>query len=257
MSNALRKISPAAAPQTLEEALRELPEAYRQWHDKARHFARHAYVNEDLIRTFSHFALLKYEADRKPYYDFSRRVVDFLAATSILIVLSPLLAACALAIKISNPGPALFRQLRVGRMGELFWIYKFRTMVVDAERIHAIHVPLEKPSNDPRTTEVGRLLRQRKWDELPQLFNVILGNMSLIGPRPYVIEETATTPQDYLVRFAVRPGLAGLWQGKYPNTIPGELKMKLDCEYVINRAWGTDVKIWFQSLRMFLHGERK
>jgi lipopolysaccharide/colanic/teichoic acid biosynthesis glycosyltransferase len=241
---------------SIESLLEELPDSYSLWFQKAKNFSTYTYVNADLVKTFVHFALLRFEADRKPIYDFTRRIADFVVASIIILVFSPLLIACSIAVKISSPGPVLYKQLRVGFLGELFWIYKFRTMVEGAEKIRTLGVPLEKFSNDPRTTSVGRFLRRRKFDELPQLFNVLIGNMSMIGPRPLVIEETAVTPPQNIIRFAVRPGLGGLWQANHPNSISGELKMKLDCDYVVNRSWLLDLTLWCKSVGMFFKGEK-
>lgn len=239
----------------LEESLKTLPENYHGWLKTARAFAADNYINADLVTTFTHFAYLKYEADQRRFYSHTKRAFDLIGGITILILVSPLFAACAVAVKVSSPGPIFFKQLRVGQMGELFWIRKFRTMIVGAEKIRTLGAPLEKLQNDPRSTRIGLILRRRKFDELPQLLNVIMGSMSLIGPRPLVIEDTVATPPEYLIRFAVRPGLGGLWQARHPNTISGEKKMRLDCEYVRRRSWLFDIRLFFQSARMFLKGE--
>lgn len=243
------------SPSTLKAELNKLPHAYRGWLVAARGFEKKSYINPELVTIFSHFAYLKFEAEQKPLYRRTKRLFDLVGATAIFILLSPVLVACAVAVKISSPGPIFFQQLRVGRMGELFWILKFRTMVDGAEKIHAIGEPLKKLDNDPRSTPVGKFLRRRKLDELPQLLNVIDGSMSLIGPRPLVIEDTVATPSEYLQRFAVRPGLGGLWQARHKNTIPGNMKMRLDCEYVRARSWRLDIQLLFESFVMFLRGE--
>lgn len=240
---------------TLERQFADLPESYRDWLRTAKHFSREHYINNELVQTFTHFAVLKHESDRTPIYTATKRIADFFGAAAILILISPLFIACAIAVKLSSPGPIFFTQLRVGHMGQLFWIRKFRTMVEGAEKIRAIGKPLEKLENDPRSTAVGNILRTRKFDELPQLINVLAGHMSLIGPRPLIIEDTVATPPEYVLRFAVRPGLGGMWQGRFPNSIPGEEKMRLDARYVKLRSWRLDVKLFLLSAKMFIRGE--
>lgn len=250
-----QRISREPRTGSLETELKRLPDEYHAWLKTARGFALDNYINGDLVTTFTHFAYLKHEADQKPLYSRTKRIFDFVGAMLILVFLSPLFIACALAVKLSSPGPIFFKQLRVGLMGELFWIRKFRTMVEGAEKIRALGAPLEKLKNDPRSTRIGQILRRRKFDELPQLLNVIEGSMSLIGPRPLVIEDTVATPPEHLIRFAVRPGLGGLWQARYPNTIPGAEKMRLDSEYVRSRSWALDIRLWVESAWMFCRGE--
>ena len=144
---------------------------------------------------------------------------DTLFAMAIIVVLSPVLGAIALAIKLDDRGPVLFRQTRVGRNGRLFPVYKFRTMHVDAEKQLAAfreqnhrNGPLFKLNHDPRVTKIGQFLRDSSLDQLPQLFNVALGHMSLVGPRPALPREVEEFSDELRRREDVRPGITGLWQ---------------------------------------------
>jgi len=149
----------------------------------------------------------------------SKRAFDVAGGTLGVIVLSPVFLAIAIAVRVSEGGPVIFRQTRVGRDGQPFTMLKFRSMVTDAhERLHEVQEhnercgPLFKLHDDPRATRVGQFLRITSLDELPQLFNVIGGSMSLVGPRPALFEERASFPTELLEREVLRPGLTGRWQ---------------------------------------------
>jgi exopolysaccharide biosynthesis polyprenyl glycosylphosphotransferase len=184
-----------------------------------------------------------------------KRTVDFLGALAGLVLLAPLLLATALAIKLTSPGPAIFSQERSGKHGRPFRMYKFRSMYSDAEqRRHELEAynqmtgPVFKLDNDPRITPLGRILRKYSIDELPQLVNVLLGDMSLVGPRPlptYEVENFANTAQRR--RLSVKPGLTCLWQISGRNKVRDfETWVKLDLEYIDN--WS----IWL-DFRILLH----
>ncbi|HEY3504025.1 MAG TPA: sugar transferase [Actinocatenispora sp.] len=189
----------------------------------------------------------------------SRRVakefVDRVGAAVLLVLLAPLLAAVALMIKVDSPGPVLFRQPRVGRGGALFDIVKFRTMYTDAEarlaelrgRNEAAGV-LFKIRDDPRVTRVGRYLRRFSADELPQLLNVLAGQMSLVGPRPPLPVEVAEYPADMLRRLVVKPGLTGLWQVSGRSDLPWEEAIRLDLRYVENWSLSLDLVILLRTV---------
>ena len=169
---------------------------------------------------------------------------------SCLFAFSPLLAAIAIAIKIGDHGPVLFRQVRVGRDGARFEMFKFRTMVVDAEQrqaeLQALNErdgPLFKIAADPRITAVGRFLRRTNLDELPQLFNVLAGSMSLVGPRPALPTEVATFSSEWRSRERVKPGITGPWQLQAGNDPSFESYRRLDEEYITNWTVGGDVRI--------------
>jgi exopolysaccharide biosynthesis polyprenyl glycosylphosphotransferase len=185
-----------------------------------------------------------------------KALFDRLGAGLALLLLSPALAACALAIRLDReaPGPALFRQIRVGRHGRPFAIYKFRTMRDDAETLLADLQALNehdgvlfKLRSDPRITRVGRILRRYSLDELPQLVNVLRGEMSLVGPRPPLPSEVAAYPEDMRRRLVVKPGLTGLWQVSGRADLPWEEAMRLDIRYVENWSLTLDLIILMRT----------
>lgn len=169
-----------------------------------------------------------------------KRLIDVVGSLVALVLIIPVLAAVALALLISDGRPVLFRQARVGRGGRTFTILKFRTMVKDAERMlgelqsqNERQGPLFKLTHDPRVTRLGRFLRDSSIDELPQLLNVLKGDMSLVGPRPALPAETAQFGQELRdTRQRVRPGITGLWQIKARDNASFEEYERLDCEYV-------------------------
>ncbi len=175
-----------------------------------------------------------------------KRSVDLLFSVLALILLSPLLLLIAIAIKLESPGPVLFRQRRMGRHGDDFGMLKFRTMVdgADAEKQKLMHLNeagggLFKINGDPRVTRVGKLLRSTSLDELPQLWNVIRGEMSLVGPRPLVTEEDALISGAHRRRLELRPGLTGVWQVAGASQVPLDEMCELDLAYVENWSpWG-------------------
>jgi exopolysaccharide biosynthesis polyprenyl glycosylphosphotransferase len=190
-----------------------------------------------------------------------KRSADVLASGLGLLVLSPLLAVCAVAIRLDSPGPIFFRQLRHGRGGTEFEIVKFRTMRdgAEAERFALAEQnqmegggPLFKIHEDPRVTRVGRLLRKWSIDELPQLWNVLRGEMSLVGPRPFVVHESEQITGWAGRRLDTTPGITGLWQVLGRNDIPFEEMVKLDYLYVTNWSLWWDIKILCQTLPVVL-----
>ena len=178
----------------------------------------------------------------------TKRAVDIVGATLLLVLSSPLMLAATIAIRIEDGGRALFRQIRVGKAGRPFTIYKFRTMVTSAEELQIDLTndhegPVFKMRMDPRVTRVGRLLRRTSMDELPQIINILRGEMSLVGPRPLPIHEVEAAPASFLDRHAVKPGLTGRWQvSGRSNTGFAELD-ELDRWYVDNWSLGQDLEI--------------
>ncbi|MFC4058462.1 sugar transferase [Planomonospora corallina] len=177
---------------------------------------------------------------------------DRVGAGLLLVVLLPLLLALALAVRMSGPGPVLFRQTRVGRGGAEFTIYKFRTMVSDAERRKIALVSddggvLFKIRHDPRVTPLGAWLRRHSLDELPQLINVVRGDMSLVGPRPPLPEEVARYGDDVRRRLVVRPGMTGLWQVSGRSDLSWEESVRLDLRYVENWSLMLDLQILWKT----------
>jgi exopolysaccharide biosynthesis polyprenyl glycosylphosphotransferase len=187
-----------------------------------------------------------------------KRAFDLVAALFALVVLAPTLVLTAVAIKLGSRGPVLFRQLRVGANGELFRIYKFRSMLRDADASKASLAHLNvyatkgdprmfKIEDDPRATRVGRLIRLYYLDELPQLFNVLLGNMSLVGPRPLIPEEDRHVVDWQRHRLSLKPGMTGLWQVVGGNRISFDEMVKLDYLYVTGWTLAGDIKLLLQT----------
>ncbi len=190
-----------------------------------------------------------------------KELVDRIGALVLLAVFGPLLIALALLIKRGSPGPVLFKQTRVGRYGREFRMMKFRTMYTDAEaRLNELkHLNesdgvLFKMRNDPRVTPVGRLLRKFSLDELPQLLNVLRGDMSLVGPRPPIPSEVALYPDDMRRRFVVKPGLTGLWQVSGRADLSWEDSIRLDLRYVENWSLTLDLVILLRTLAAVWRG---
>jgi lipopolysaccharide/colanic/teichoic acid biosynthesis glycosyltransferase len=201
---------------------------------------------------------------------FVKRCTDVLVAAVALTILAPLLALIAITIQLDSPGPAIFRQTRIGRRGRRFEMWKFRTMVqgasddlhralvlslvrgctaADADRAAAPSRRSHKLANDPRITRVGRWLRKSSLDELPQLVNVLRGEMSLVGPRPPVTYEYEAYEPWQLERLAVPQGMTGLWQVSGRNRVSYRRMHDLDVEYVRTWSLWLDVKILVRTLR--------
>ena len=191
---------------------------------------------------------------------FTKRAFDLVVATVVLILLSPVLLATALIIKLSDGGPVLFRQRRVGRGGQPFEVLKFRSMVTDAERIR--HEQLEEANEsdgvlfkireDPRITRFGRFIRRFSIDELPQLVNVLRGEMSLIGPRPALEREVQQYKVHVRRRLDVRPGITGLWQVSGRSDLDWDDTVRLDLYYVDNWSMIQDVVILLRTFKAVL-----
>jgi exopolysaccharide biosynthesis polyprenyl glycosylphosphotransferase len=187
---------------------------------------------------------------------------DRCAAAFGLLALSPLLLTIAVAIRLSDSGPALFTQTRVGKGGETFKIYKFRTMVVNAEALlRDVHQDNEseggvlfKMRRDPRVTAVGAKLRKSSLDELPQLINVLRGEMSLVGPRPALPTEAARYADHVRRRLVVKPGLTGMWQVNGRSELSWDESVRLDLRYVENWSFALDVQILWKTISVMLHG---
>lgn len=204
------------------------------------------------LRTVGGLALLDVD---EPEFTGVRRVVkiglDYLLTLAGLMVLAPVMAAVAVAVRVTSPGPVFFRQERIGRHGRPFVMHKFRSMYVDAEQRLADvehlnehgNAPLFKLRSDPRVTPVGAFLRRYSLDELPQLFDVLLGRMSLVGPRPPLPTEVARYEEDVRRRLLVRPGITGLWQVSGRSDLSWDESVRLDLHYVENWFLGLDLSI--------------
>jgi exopolysaccharide biosynthesis polyprenyl glycosylphosphotransferase len=189
---------------------------------------------------------------------FTKRAFDLVAASVLLVLLAPLLGVISLMVRLSSPGPVLFRQRRVGINGARFDMMKFRSMVTDAEAMleslrsqqgREGNTVLFKMANDPRVTPVGRVLRRFSLDELPQLFNVIKGSMSLVGPRPPLESEVDQYDPHVHRRFLVKPGITGLWQVSGRSNLSWEDTVRLDLYYVENWSITGDLVILWRTFK--------
>jgi exopolysaccharide biosynthesis polyprenyl glycosylphosphotransferase len=191
-----------------------------------------------------------------------KRVFDFVGALTLLILFSPLLLIVAVLLKLSSDGPIFFRQERIGYNKRRFRIYKFRTMVQGAEQIlcqleelNEVSGPVFKIKNDPRITPLGKFLRRSSIDELPQLFNVLLGDMSLVGPRPMAVRDYQGFNEDWQRRrFSLRPGMTCLWQVNGRSSITFEQWMKLDLQYMDEWSLWLDLKILVRTIPAVFSG---
>jgi exopolysaccharide biosynthesis polyprenyl glycosylphosphotransferase len=187
---------------------------------------------------------------------------DRAASALVLLAVLPLLVALAAAIKLDDSGPVLFRQTRIGKDGKPFTLYKFRTMVVDAEQrlpeMTALNEGdglLFKIRKDPRITRAGEWLRRRSLDELPQLFNVVIGEMSLVGPRPALPIEADAYGHHVRRRLAVKPGITGLWQVSGRSDLSWDEAVRLDVRYVENWSFVLDLQILWKTWSAVMHGD--
>jgi lipopolysaccharide/colanic/teichoic acid biosynthesis glycosyltransferase len=193
---------------------------------------------------------------------FIKRVTDVILSLLGLVVFSPLLIALAIAIKLDSPGPAFYKSLRVGKKGRPFPCFKFRTMVVNADDIKASLRsknervgPTFKISQDPRITRLGKFIRKYSLDELPQLWNVLRAEMTLVGPRPHPMDDYEQYTLDHLRRLEVKPGITGLWQTKARRDPSFETNMILDLEYIEHWSLWLDYKILLSTIPAVFRAE--
>lgn len=192
-------------------------------------------------------------------YNFFKRLFDIMAASMGIILLLPVFLVTAAAIKLGSKGPVLFKQTRLGKKGAYFKMLKFRSMVVNAEAMlkdlkekNEVSGHMFKMKNDPRITKVGKIIRKTSIDELPQLFNVVKGDMSLVGPRPPLPNEVAGYGRWHDLRLSVRPGITGLWQISGRNDIGFEEMVSLDLKYIRERSFFYDLKIILKTIPVLL-----
>lgn len=198
------------------------------------------------------------EFHKKPFYECIKRIFDLVVSLVAVIVLSPILLLIALAIRLEDRGPILYRAQRVGRGGKPITVYKFRSMRMNADRLEDMLTPEEleeykknfKLEHDPRITKVGAFLRKTSLDELPQLFNILSGTLSLVGPRPVLQEETELYGDKRNVLLSCKPGLTGLWQvsGRSNVTYENGRRQALELQYVSQRSLWLDIKILFWTV---------
>jgi exopolysaccharide biosynthesis polyprenyl glycosylphosphotransferase len=201
----------------------------------------------------------------KGWPTFIKRALDFSLSLMFLIALAPLLLLTAILIKLTSPGPVLFVQKRIGFNKRVFAIYKFRTMVQDAEQklqgiehLNEVSGPVFKIKNDPRVTPIGKFLRKTSIDEVPQFFNVLMGDMSLVGPRPLQLRDYELFTEDgedwQRCRFSVRPGITCLWQVNGRSSLPFHKWMELDLQYVRSWSLWLDLQILAKTIPAVLRG---
>ncbi len=211
---------------------------------------------------FSGFPLLEFETfSAQAWQLFVKRVLDVVLALVLILLLSPVFVLIALAIKLTSRGPVLFKQARCGMNGRTFTLYKFRSMIANAEmrkreleKMNEMDGPVFKIKRDPRITTVGRILRKSSLDELPQLFNVLMGDMSFVGPRPPLAVEVELYKQWQRRRLSLKPGLTCIWQVSGRNHIGFEKWMEMDMEYIDNWSLWLDFKIMAKTVFVVLFG---
>lgn len=202
---------------------------------------------------------LEYQ-DKRYIYRIFKRTFDFVASLFGLIILSPLFLIIAIAIKVEDPkGPVFYSQVRFGKKQSPFKMYKFRSMIVDADKHlkellseNEVDGAMFKMKEDPRVTKVGHFIRKYSIDELPQLVNVLLGNMSLVGPRPPLPREVAEYTEYDKQRLAVKPGCTGLWQISGRNDVGFHEMVELDLKYINKRGFMFDLYVLFKTVFIFI-----
>ena len=199
----------------------------------------------------------------KKVYIKIKRVIDVILASVALILLSPLFAIIAIAIKIDSKGPVFFAHKRIGKNGKIIKLYKFRSMVINAEELIKSFTPEQmreykenyKLTNDPRITKVGKFLRKTSLDELPQLINIINGDLSIIGPRPVVADELEKYGVNKDKFLSVTPGLTGYWAANGRSNTTYEQRMKMELYYIDNLSLKMDIKVFFKTILSVLKKE--
>lgn len=184
---------------------------------------------------------------------FLKRFFDIFLGVIGIIISSPVVVIAIVAIKVTMPGPVFFKQERVGQNGKLFYILKLRTMKTDlkAEQEH------DSSKDEERLTRTGKILRRLKIDELPQLLNVLVGDMSLVGPRPTIIEQVRNYNEYQKQRLKMRPGMTGLAQVNGGTALSWDERIKYDVKYVTEYSLGLDIKILLKTIKIILFGEEK
>ena len=186
---------------------------------------------------------------------FIKHILDKIFGIILLILLSPILAIIAIAIKVASKGPVIFKQKRLGKDGQIFEIYKFRTMYVDAPDIRNEDGSTFNSDNDPRVTKVGKILRKTSLDELSQIFNILKGEMTFIGPRPDLPDHYNLYTEFDKKKLLVRPGVTGYAQCNGRNNIAWKKRIEMDIYYIENYSLWLDIKILFKTVFSVLRSE--
>lgn len=186
---------------------------------------------------------------------FIKHILDKIFGIILLLLLSPILAIIAIAIRLDSKGPVIFKQKRLGKDGQIFEIYKFRTMYVDAPDIRNEDGSTFNSDNDPRVTKVGKILRKTSLDELSQIFNILKGEMSFIGPRPDLPDHYNLYTEFDKKKLLVRPGVTGYAQCNGRNNIEWKKRIEMDIYYIENYSLWLDIKILFKTVFSVLRSE--
>ena len=189
--------------------------------------------------------------------------MDVILATIALVVLSPIFLIIAIAIKIESKGPVFFKHTRIGKNGKIIKLYKFRSMVINAEELIKSFTPEQmkeykenyKLTNDPRITKIGKFLRKTSLDELPQLLNIIKGDLSIIGPRPVVTDELEKYGANTKKFLSVTPGLTGYWAANGRSCTTYEQRMQMELYYIDNLSLKMDIKVFFKTIEAVIKRE--
>ena len=230
--------------------------------------------SEQLFERYDHIRRIAFQKTLRLYFKraawvtvvhttfLAKRLLDIIASALLLMLLSPVFLACAIAIRRNSPGPVFFKQTRVGRWGKLFSMWKFRSMYIDAEtrkkeleKMNEMNGGvLFKMKEDPRITKVGKFIRKASIDELPQLWNVFVGDMSLVGPRPALPSEVNQYSLAERRRLEVIPGITCIWQVSGRSDIPFDEQVGLDVEYIESQSLWLDFKLLFLTIPAVLLG---
>ena len=216
------------------------------------------FANENVVQNISNLTLTKRRTrvSKNQCYVYIKRIIDCIISSIALILLLPIFLIIAIAIKLDSKGPIFFAHTRIGKNGKPIKIYKFRTMVVNAEELIKRFTPEQmkeykknyKLNNDPRITKVGNILRKTSLDELPQLINIIKGDLALIGPRPVVNAELEKYGENASKFLSVTPGLTGNWAANGRSISAYEERMQLELYYVDNMSLKMDIEIFFKTI---------
>lgn len=197
------------------------------------------------------------------YNKYIKKIIDKLISAVSLVILSPVFLIIAICIKLESKGPVFFIHKRIGKNGKEIGMYKFRTMVPNAEELIKSFTPEQmkefkenfKLENDPRITKVGKILRKTSLDELPQLINILKGELSIIGPRPVIEEELERYGENKLKFLSVTPGLTGYWAANGRSNTSYDERMKMELYYIDNMSWKMDMKVFFKTIISVLKKE--
>jgi len=214
------------------------------------------------IETEAQKKRIEFVYKKKPVYDFFKRVFDIVFSLAALVALSPIFLIIAALIKLDDNGPLFYKQMRIGKKGKPFYIYKFRTMILNADKFDYLLTPEHieqyqkefKIDDDPRITRVGKFLREHSLDELPQFYNSLIGTMSIVGPRPVLSEETELFEPYKNILLSVRPGISGYWQvnGRNNITYKNFDRQNLELFYIVNRSMILDFKIILNTIGILI-----